>query len=443
MNFLQEEHLKSIVIPANLRINDQINRYRRQCRLKGCPTPYYHFAFGQSPFSPPPPIIEALAANAHRHDYLPTAGLPELRETIAAYYKREFDFVCKPEQIVISPGSKEMIAILLAVLKGPLVIPTPSWVSYLPQAKILKKEVISLRVKEEDHYKLTPENLAHGLEHTHAEQRVLILNSPHNPTGAVYTWRELEALAKVCRKFKVIVISDEIYAKTSFHSEEYVSMMRVYPEGTIVTGGLSKDRSCGGYRMGVGVFPADSEALVTDVLKIAGSTYSCVAAPIQYAAIKAYSPDKEIEDYVNDCRDIHAMVGKKTAAMFNAIPGVKASPPHGAFYLFADFNEHKESFLELGLNTCAEFCEDLLAVDHAALLPGESLLLQKDDFAVRASYVDYDGDRVLEQWRKKPPSTPDEEEFFFNEYCPLIPAGIKHIARYITEISEGRRPKHM
>jgi aspartate aminotransferase len=443
MPLLLEDHLSSIVIPANLRINDQINQYRKQCAINGCSRPYFHFAFGQSPFSPPAKIIQALREHANKHDYLPTAGLPELRESIALYYQKIFGLDCEAKEIVISPGSKEMLSMLLATLQGSILIPSPSWVSYLPQAKILKKDVISLKLTKEDNYKLTPESLKHGIEHTHTNQRILILNNPNNPTGAVYSAEELEALVHVCRKYNVVVISDEIYARTSFQFEKYRSMATIYPEGTIVTGGLSKDRSAGGYRLGVGVFPKDSDNLVQDILKIAGSTYSCVAAPVQYASITAYSMDKDIESYMDDCANIHHLVGKKTASLLSNIPGVKTTNPQGAFYLYVDFNDYRDNFFRLGFNTCSDFCEHLIKVEHTALLPGESLLLLDDEFGVRVSYVDYDGDKLLDNWKAEKPSNAQEEEKFFMENCPSIENGVKGIHRYIDQIKNNKMPEHI
>lgn len=301
MNILLEDHLNEIAPPANLRINTQINEYREYCRASGCTRPYHHFAFGQSPFPPPPSVVDALAAHASKHDYLPTAGLPELRDAIAAFYRRHFELDCSGAQVVVSPGSKGIISMILAALQGAVLIPTPAWVSYLPQAEILKKRVVPIATRREDGYKLTAERLQAALEAGPAGQTILILNNPNNPTGAVYARSELEELAGVCRRYGVVVISDEIYALTSFEPSGYTSMMTTYPEATIVTGGLSKDRSCGGYRLGVGIFPAEPRQLIENVLKVAGSTYSCVAAPVQYAALAAYSPNGEVEAYMRDC----------------------------------------------------------------------------------------------------------------------------------------------
>ena len=271
MTMRTEAHLATVEIPANLRINDQIQRFREACRRMGCRRPYHHFAFGQSPFSPPPSVVEALRAHAGEHGYLPTAGLPALRETVARYYEHHFRMTVAPEQVVVSPGSKEMIAMLLTALEGRVLVPIPSWVSYMPQAAILRKEVVPLRLHASEGFKLTPERLRHGIEKAAGSPSILILNHPHNPTGAVYDRGELETLAEVCRTHGVAVISDEIYARTAFDPEAFTSMGEVYPEGTIVTGGLSKDRGAGGYRVGVGIFPAREKQLLSDVL-ISAST---------------------------------------------------------------------------------------------------------------------------------------------------------------------------
>ena len=442
MDILIERHLENVEIPANLRINDQIKIYRKKCEEMGCLRPYHHFAFGQSPFSPPEKIVEALRGNAHKHDYLPTAGIPVLRETIAKYYQDIFRIECSPEQVVVSPGSKEMISMILAVLDGPVYIPTPSWVSYLPQARILKKEVIAILTDKANNYKLTPEVFTDYLKKDSSRQKILILNNPNNPTGAVYSEAELEALADVCRAHNVIVISDEIYARTSFHFDEYVSMGKVYPEKTIVTGGLSKDRSAGGYRMGVGIFP-DNKSFIEDILKIAGSTYSCVAAPIQYAAIVAYSQDPDIEDYISDTAEVHSLIGDMATTRLNNIEGIHASIPRGAFYLLVDFNDYKNELHRIGFESCADFCEHLVQVEHTALLPGNSLLLPPDHFSVRLSYVDYDGDEVLNAWQKHRPQTQVEREVFFETHCQLIADGIRNIERYFSQVKEGKKPKHI
>ncbi len=138
MNVLIEDHLETISTPANLRINDQINAFRAECAKSDCVRPY-HFAFGESPFSPPPTVVEALAANAAQHSYLPTGGMVILRDRIAEYYRSHFDLDCDGSQVVVGPGSKEMLSITLAVLQGAMIVPTPSWVSYRRRRRSSKK----------------------------------------------------------------------------------------------------------------------------------------------------------------------------------------------------------------------------------------------------------------------------------------------------------------
>ena len=215
MEIRLEKHLAVVRLPANLRINDQIRRFREICGRNGCLRPYHHFAFGQSPFPPPPAVVEALRRHADKHDYLPTAGLPALREAVAEFYRTTFGVECSPADVVVGPGSKELLAILLAILDGPVIIPTPAWVSYMPQAQILQKEVVPLRLRSRQGFRLTPDFFEDELSRLSAGQKILIFNHPNNPTGVTYTRSELDALADVCRRHGVIVISDEISALTA------------------------------------------------------------------------------------------------------------------------------------------------------------------------------------------------------------------------------------
>lgn len=436
-----EPHLDRVDIPANLRINDQIRRFRDDCRQHGCDKPYHHFAFGQSPFGPPVEVVESLRRHAEKHDYLPTPGLPVLREAVSHYYRCHFRLNSEPDRVVVSPGSKELIAILLAVLEGPVLVPTPSWVSYMPQARILRKEVIAIRTRAQDGFKLTPESLANASSGAASGQCVLILNHPHNPTGLVYTRSELEELAEQCRQRGIVVIADEIYALTSFDREGFTSMGEVFPEGTIVTGGLSKDRSSGGYRLGVGIFPEGEAHLLQNALKIAGSTNSCVAAPIQYAAVKAYSLDDDVESHVRSCAAVNAVVGETAASLFQEAR-CEVSVPRGAFYLFLDWNAACEEFGRIELETSADVAEDVLRVEHAAMLPGDAMLLDESEIAFRCSFVDYDGDAALADWHKRRPSTAADRRAFVHRNCPLIVEGITNLGRYIEQVREHKRPQH-
>ncbi|MFA8435358.1 MAG: pyridoxal phosphate-dependent aminotransferase [Marinifilaceae bacterium] len=442
MKILLEEHLRTISSPANIVINDRIKNSREICKKVGCDRPYHHFAFGQSPFPPPPTVVEALSRNASQHDYLPTAGILPLRELVAEFYQQKFKLHCSAKEIIISPGSKEMIAMIMAVIQGSVLIPIPSWVSYLPQAIIQRKEVVPFKTSSYNNYKLRPDLILNAIKRCSHPQRILIFNHPHNPTGAVYSRQELEDIAQVCRENDIVVIADEIYALTTFTIDNFVSMGTVYPEATIVTGGISKDRSAGGYRMGVGVFPAEQTNLKEDMLKVAGATYSCVAAPIQYAAKEAYSMNQEVEAHIKTCREVNAVVAKYIYSVASKIPGIKTKQPSGGFYLFLDFNELREQILALGFKTCVDLAEHILKIEHTALLPGEALLLNEDNFAFRCSYVDYDGEAAIKDWRENPPQNEAEENAFVKKHCKEIIKGFSYIARYVDQLRQGIYPKH-
>ncbi len=442
MKIRTESHLLTIPQPANLKINERLNADSRICQVVGCRRPYNNFAFGQSPYPPPPRVVEALRSEASRNRYLPTAGLPQLRDLIADYYSRNFGFPCVADQVLVSPGSKEMIAIALAALEGTVVIPAPSWVSYLPLATILKKKTLTIHTTRKDGFKLTPASLEHAVASLHTPQKVLILNNPNNPTGAVYSEQELTSLTAVFRRHNIVVISDEIYARTLFDDIEFVSLASVYPEGTIVTGGLSKDQSCGGYRLGVGIFPRQATSVIEAAVTMAGSTYSCASAPVQYAALEAYANNPAIDDYVGDCARVNKLACRTMLTQLSDIPGIRATTPNGAFYVLVDLNDHRAQLNSLGLTTCSAFCYDLLTVEHTAVLPGEALLLHEDDFSVRCSFVDFDGAAALQGWRENMPDTRDDENAFARRYFPRIVEGIESIRRYIDQVQNGRKTQH-
>jgi aspartate aminotransferase len=216
----------------------------------------------------------------------------------------------------------------------------------------------------------------------------------------------------------------------------------VYPEGSVVTGGLSKDRSSGGYRLGVGVFPPRERRLLESVLKIAGSTYSCVAAPIQHAAVKAYSLDDDVEAHVRDCSTVNALVGGQMSSMLRAHGG-GTSVPRGAFYIFVDWSHEAEGFRRFGLRSSSEVAEHVLRMEHTAMPPGDSLLLDDGEIAFRCSFVDYDGDSALEDWRRRRPSGSSEREDFVLRNCPLLTDGVSYLGRYLDQVRAGNEPQHV
>lgn len=210
---------------ATLEINE------RSARLKAEGREVFRFGLGQSPFPVPSNVVDALKASAHRKDYLAVRGLQELREAVAGYHLRRQQVERSAEDVLIGPGSKELMFLLQLVYYGDLVIPTPSWVSYAPQAHIIGRQIRWLETRPENEWRLVPDELDRLCAKDPDRPRIVILCYPNNPTGGSYRSNELKRLARVAERYRVVLLSDEIYGELH-HKGEHDSIARFYPEGT-------------------------------------------------------------------------------------------------------------------------------------------------------------------------------------------------------------------
>ncbi len=430
-----DPHVDSIVMPENLRIGMMVAKERDRCRRLGIQCAYTDFAFGQSPFPVPRPLQAALAKNANQGHYSVSEGIPELREAIAGFNSRHFGLDVDPERVVVGTGTKGLMFTLFTMINGHVIIPSPSWVGYFPQLKLLGKHYHIIYTKAEDDFRLQApdlEDLLLRLAHE-KQQHLLILNNPHNPTGILYRKEELEVIADVCRRYNTFVLADEIYALSSYDFENFTSMGLIYPEATFVLNGISKDRSAGGYRLGACILPEqESEKLKNDFDKIAATVYTNVATPIQYAARVAYEPNDEIEEYFMSTRNIHRMVGHQMSRQFNDIEGIKATVPEGTFYFYADFNELSDDLVRNGVVNSNELAHSLLShPHHMATISGDSLMLRPNDYGARISFVDYDGSKALEVYKCNPPKTESDEALFVQEVAPSMGRGAQALKRWV------------
>ena len=380
-------NVSSLKPSATLAINEKSVGLVREGRK------IYRLGFGQSPFPAPKLVVDALRENAAEKDYLPVKGLPVLREAVADFHRRKHDVSSTREDILIGPGSKELMFQLQLAFQGELIIPTPSWVSYQPQAHLLGLKTNWLETRKENGWRLQSEELDKFCSEQPQNPRLLILNYPNNPTGLTFSESELEALARVARKHKLLVLSDEIYGELT-HNRNHVSIAKFYAEGTIISSGLSKWCSVGGWRLGTFCFPRSLNWLLEAMACIGSETYSAVSAPIQYAAVAAFRENAEIDNYLFQARRILRALGKKVAERLNEV-GVDTIIPEGGFYLFPDFAPHAEHLRSLGITTSAELCDRLLTETGVALLPGEDFGRSKDELTCRLAYVDFDGAKCL------------------------------------------------
>ena len=406
----------SLVSPT-LAMNETCARLREQGRR------IYQLGFGQSPFPIPDSVVEALRANAFRKDYLPVQGLPALRDAVAAYHRRFNHVNATSDDILIGPGSKELIFLLEVAHAADLLLPSPSWVSYAPQAQILGRRVRWLPTRKVDGWRLTAETLQQACRAEGPRRRLLILNDPNNPTGLTFRGGELERLAEVARAHEVVVLSDEIYGELD-HSATHHSIANFYPEGTIISAGLSKWCGAGGWRLGTFCFPSSLRWLLDAMTSVASETYTSVSAPIQYAAVTAYQQSAEIATYVSDVRRILRALGRAASRRLQSA-GVDVHAAEGGFYLFPDFGQRVR-----GVAGSAEFCDRLLAETGVALLPGSDFGRPPDELTCRVAYVDFDGGLALAA-AQRIPAQEELSEDFPQAHCADVLEAIDIVCRWL------------
>ena len=379
----------------------------------------FKFGLGQSPFPVPDIIVKELQKNAHQKDYLNVSGLIGLREEVANYHSNKNQYKYNAESVIIGPGSKELIFQTQLVLNCDLLLPSPSWVSYEPQAQIINKKVHWIKAAAETNWHLDPEELDKTCASLNSVNKLLILNSPNNPSGT--THGNLKELANVAKKHNVIIIADEIYAELDF-TGEYKSITHYYPEKTIVSSGLSKWCGAGGWRIGTLVFPDELSYIRDSVRTVASETFTAVSAPIQYAAIKAYSEDHS--EYLENSRLILKMIGDYIYKELSSV-GVICQKPQGGFYMICDFSNVVNKTHEI--NNDKTLCQKILNDIGFAMLPGSDFGMEEDKLLSRIAFVDFDGSKALKMISKEKPSSDN----FLDLTCPKIAKGISLLKDWI------------
>ncbi len=418
-------NVRGLTPSATLAINEQSNKLIKSGRK------IFKLGLGQSPFPVPETVVESLRQNAHQKDYLPVMGFPALREAIAGFNKRTQNIETDPQDVLIGPGSKELIFILQLVYYGDLIIPTPSWVSYSPQAKIIGRNVYWVPTTKDNNYRLSPERLELICRTDPNRPRIVILNYPSNPTGYTYPVERLKYLARVAWKYHVVLVSDEIYGLIH-HKGKHVSVAHYYPEGTIISSGLSKWCGAGGWRLGTFSFPSSLRWLRDAMAIVASETYTATSAPIQYAAVTAFNGNEEIEDYLFYTRKI---LQKIANVLIRKLENLHIQVPHpeGAFYLFPDFGYYEEKLIKKEIYTSAEFCRRLLNEAGVALLPGSDFGRAPEELTARIAYVDFDGSNALEAARKEYPDKPIDTDFV-KIYCPRICEAFERLKGWLKSL---------
>jgi len=407
------ERFRNTEPSSTLRINEISNKLLDEGKN------VYKFGLGQSPFPVPEILIETLKKNAHQKDYLNVSGLLKLRDVVAKYHSKKNLYNYSKDNVIIGPGSKELIFQCQMVTEMPLLLPKPSWVSYEPQAKILKKDVNWIDTSKNTNWHLSANALRDYCKNNKYKYQLLILNSPNNPTGT--NNEELEELSKICKENNIIVISDEIYTELDFNGN-YHSISHFYPEGTIISSGLSKWCGAGGWRLGTLTFPKELKIIHDSVRSLASETFTSVSAPIQYAAVKAYTEDHS--EYLNNSRTILKKVADFVYDQLSEI-GIECIRPQGGFYILCDFSKIiKHNNI---INNATTLCEQVLQNTGFAMLPGKNFGIEDEKLITRMAFVDFDGNKAL-SFMKDNTSIKDDD---FNELFPKINEGILNLKSWL------------
>lgn len=335
---------------------------------------------GEPDFNTPREIIEAAYQSMldGQTKYTPAGGMASLKEAVIEKFQKDQGLGFKANEIIITNGAKHALYTLFQVLLDQgdeVIIPSPYWVSYPEQVKLAEGVPVFVEGKEENQYKITPEQLEKAVS---PRTKAFVLNSPGNPTGMMYTREELEKLGEVCLKHDILIVSDEIYEKLVYGGSQHVSIATISPElkaQTVIINGVSKSHSMTGWRIG---YAAGNGEIIKAMTNLASHSTSNPATPSQFAALAAYSGDQRT---VEEMR--HAFEARLNA-VFNQlveIDGITCIKPQGAFYLFPNV---KEAAKLTGFQSVDAFAEALLEEARVAVVPGSGFGAENN---IRLSYA--------------------------------------------------------
>jgi len=335
----------------------------------------YGFGAGEPDIDTPEHIKAAAitALQQGRTKYTPSSGIPELRQAISQKFLKDNGLDYKPNQVIVSAGAKHSCfnAIASVVNEGDeVIIPAPYWLSYPEMVRLVGGHPIIVQTSEENNWKMTAQDFENAMT---PRTKMIIINSPGNPTGSVYSREELRAIAEVAAEEDIYILSDEIYEKLTYDGAEHVSIASISPEAydlTITVNGFSKAYSMTGWRLG---YLAAPEPIARAIDAMQGHMTSNPCSFAQYGGLAALTGDQQC---VTDMREEFDVRRQYMFERLSQIPGVTAVRPQGAFYVLANIGS-------LGLKS-QNFADRLLSKSNVAVVPGIAF---GDDRTIRLSYA--------------------------------------------------------
>ncbi len=376
----QSERVKSIPQSVTLTINSRAKALREAGQS------VFNFSAGEPDFPTPPRICEAAirAIREGRTKYTETRGRADLREAIASRFGMLYGVPFDPDHVVVSCGGKHALYNLFQVLIDPgdeVIVPTPCWLSYPPQIAVAGGQVVPLPSGIDDRFQIDPNRLQTLIG---PRTKAIVLNSPSNPTGAVYRAKVLRAVADLALRHDFMVVSDDLYAPFVYDGKSFVSILHECPEladRTVLIGGVSKAYAMTGWRLGYALGP---KPLMTAMATLQSQSTSNASSISQAAALEALTGDGGDEE-------VAAMVAtfeKRRNVMIERlreIPGIRCAVPEGAFYAFPEISAYVGTRTPAGslIQGSLDLAEYLLEAG-IALVPGIAF---GDDHYLRLSYA--------------------------------------------------------
>lgn len=322
---------------------------------------------GEPDFNTPDEIIEETykSLKQGKTKYTPAAGIPELKEAITQKMRKDNNLQYSTDEVFVGNGAKHVLYnIFQAILNegDEVIVPSPYWVSYTEQVKLAEGVPVLAKTDESTSFKLTPELLK---KHVTPKTRMLVLNSPNNPTGMIYTREELQALADYLEGTDIIIVADEIYEVLVYNGEHVsiASLSDKMKANTIVVNGVSKSHAMTGWRIGYACGDSD---VIKGMTKLASQSTSNPSTPSQWAAVAAYNME---EGYLHEYNEIFNRRRDHAYQLLLEVPYVSCIKPEGAFYLYPNFKDTAE---KCGFDNVDDFVTSLLEEAYVAVVPGSA-----------------------------------------------------------------------
>ncbi|SMO43465.1 pyridoxal phosphate-dependent aminotransferase [Melghirimyces algeriensis] len=321
---------------------------------------------GEPDFNTPDHILEAASDSMQKGQtkYTPPGGVIELKDAITDKLKRDQGLEYTRDEVIVTVGAKHALYNLFQVILDPgdeVIIPAPYWVSYIEQVKLAGGVPVVIEGKEENTFKVTPDQLKSAITD---KTVAFLINSPSNPTGAMYGKEELHQLGEICLKHELTIVSDEIYEHLIYGDEKHISMASLSPElkdRTVIINGVSKTYSMTGWRIG---FAAGDAQIIKAMSGLSSHSTSNPTSVAQYAAIEALNGTQEpVKKMLAAFKERRDYVVDRLSKM----AGIRCDTPQGAFYVFANVEEAAQ---KSGFSNTDEWVKALLEKEKVALIPG-------------------------------------------------------------------------